>query len=68
MPGLLAQVAPHVMLAGPSLANPIHHQRWVTTLIDGAQRSLGLVTIHRYPFTGCAGRRGPAPTPPSAAC
>ncbi len=54
----LAQVAPHLMLAGPALANPIHHQRWITTLIDGARRSLGLVTIHRYPYTGCAGRRG----------
>ena len=54
----LAQVAPHVMLAGPALANPVHHQRWITTLIDGARRSLGLVTIHRYPYTGCAGRRG----------
>ena len=54
----LAQVAPHVMLAGPALANPIHHQRWIATLIDGARRSLGLVTIHRYPYTGCAGRRG----------
>jgi hypothetical protein len=54
----LGQVAPHVMLAGPALANPIHHDRWVETLIDGAQRSLGLVTIHRYPYTGCLGRRG----------
>ncbi|MGZ4351755.1 MAG: hypothetical protein ACXVRX_14660, partial [Solirubrobacteraceae bacterium] len=54
----LDQVAPHVTLAGPALANPIHHMRWVRTLIDGARRSLGLVTIHRYPYTGCLGRRG----------
>ena len=54
----LAQVAPQVMLAGPALANPIDHERWVHTLIDGARRSLGLVTIHRYPYTGCTGRRG----------
>ncbi len=54
----LDQAAPRVMLAGPALANPIHHGRWVTTLIDGAQRSLGIVTIHRYPYTGCPGRRG----------
>jgi hypothetical protein len=53
----LDQAAPRVMLAGPSLANPIHHGRWVRTLIDGAQRSLGMVTIHRYPYTGCPGRR-----------
>jgi hypothetical protein len=53
----LGQVAPRVTLAGPALANPIHHERWVETLIVGAQRSLGLVTIHRYPYTGCVGRR-----------
>jgi hypothetical protein len=54
----LSQVAPQVKLAGPALANPIHHGRWVTTLIDGAPRALGMVTVHRYPFTGCPGRRG----------
>jgi hypothetical protein len=53
----LGQVAPQVMLAGPALANPIHHGRWVTTLIDGAHRALGMVTVHRYPYTGCPGRR-----------
>ena len=56
--GALDQAAPQVMLAGPALANPIHHGRWVQTLINGAHRSLGLVTIHRYPYTGCPGRRG----------
>jgi hypothetical protein len=54
----LGEVAPHVPLAGPALANPLHHMGWVRTLIDGAERSLGLVTIHRYPYTGCLGRRG----------
>ncbi|HTU96561.1 MAG TPA: glycosyl hydrolase family 79 C-terminal domain-containing protein [Solirubrobacteraceae bacterium] len=53
----LSQVAPQVMLGGPALANPIHHGRWITTLVDGAHRSLGMVTIHRYPYTGCPGRR-----------
>jgi hypothetical protein len=53
----LDQAAPQVTLAGPALANPIHHRRWVTTLINGAQRSLGMVTVHRYPYTGCPGRR-----------
>lgn len=56
----LAQVAPHTVLAGPALANPVTHRRWVTTLIAGADHSLGLVTIHRYPYSGCAGRRGSA--------
>ena len=54
----LGEVAPHVTLAGPALANPIHHMPWVGALLDGARRSLGLVTIHRYPYTGCLGRRG----------
>jgi Glycosyl hydrolase family 79 C-terminal beta domain len=54
----LGQVAPHVTLAGPALANPIRHTRWVSALIDGARRSLGLVTIHRYPYTACPRRRG----------
>lgn len=54
----LHQVDPHVMLGGPALANPLQHGRWVMTLIDRAHRSLGLVTIHRYPYSGCAGRRG----------
>ncbi len=56
--GALGEVAPQVMLGGPALANPIHHGRWVQTLIDGARRHLGMVTIHRYPYTGCPGRRG----------
>jgi hypothetical protein len=54
----LEQVAPQTVLAGPALANPVIHRRWVTRLIGGAGRSLGLVTIHRYPYSGCAGRRG----------
>ncbi len=53
----LGQVAPHTILAGPALANPDRHGRWVTTLIDGARRSVGMVTIHRYPYAGCPGRR-----------
>ncbi|HEX3975610.1 MAG TPA: glycosyl hydrolase family 79 C-terminal domain-containing protein [Solirubrobacteraceae bacterium] len=56
--GALGEVAPQVMLGGPALANPVHHGRWVQTLIDGARRDLGVVTIHRYPYTGCPGRRG----------
>jgi hypothetical protein len=54
----LAPVAPHTILAGPALANPVLHRHWVSTLLAGAGRSLGLVTIHQYPYSGCAGRRG----------
>lgn len=52
----LAQVAPHVMLAGPALARPTAHAGWVGTLIAGARRSLGIVTVHRYPLSGCVHR------------
>jgi Glycosyl hydrolase family 79 C-terminal beta domain len=53
----LEQVAPGTILAGPALANPIIHHQWVPTLIDGADHTLGMVTIHRYPYSGCIGRR-----------
>ncbi len=54
----LDALAPGAMMAGPALANPVQHGRWVQTLIDGARRDLGMVTVHRYPYTGCPGRRG----------
>jgi hypothetical protein len=54
----LNAMTPRAILAGPALANPIHHDRWVQRLIDGARRDLGMVTIHRYPYTGCPRRRG----------
>lgn len=54
----LHAVAPRTVVSGPALANPIHHSPWVQTLIDGARRDLGMVTIHRYPYTGCPHRRG----------
>ncbi|HEX4008744.1 MAG TPA: glycosyl hydrolase family 79 C-terminal domain-containing protein [Solirubrobacteraceae bacterium] len=56
----LSEVEPGVPVAGPALANPVTHRRWVATLVDGAGHSLGLVTVHRYPYSGCAGRRGTA--------
>jgi hypothetical protein len=56
----LEQAAPHVMLAGPALASPTLHMRWVSALIAGARRSVGLVTVHRYPFSACAAPRSPA--------
>jgi hypothetical protein len=58
----LELAAPHTLLAGPALANPVSHRRWTTALIAGARRSLGLVTIHRYPYSACT-RRHPAAAP-----
>lgn len=53
----LAPVAPGVALAGPALARPQVHGAWVGALIAGDRRSLGLVTVHRYPMSGCVRRR-----------
>jgi hypothetical protein len=50
-------VAPDVPLAGPGLANPAVHERWIPALNAGAGPSLGLVTAHRYPYTACARRQ-----------
>jgi hypothetical protein len=52
----LDEVAPNVMLAGPALARPTAHAGWVKTLIAGARRSVGMVTVHRYPLSGCVHR------------
>ena len=51
------QVAPRITVAGPAVNNPATHGRWVTALIDGDRRSLGMVTIHSYPYSGCPARR-----------
>ncbi|HET8979595.1 MAG TPA: hypothetical protein VFN87_15640 [Solirubrobacteraceae bacterium] len=49
----LRQVAPQARLAGPALALPVAHAPWVPALIAGAHRALSMVTIHRYPLSGC---------------
>jgi len=56
----LEQVAPHTILAGPALANPVAHKRWLTALFAGGGHSLGLVTIHRYPYSACVRARAGA--------
>jgi Glycosyl hydrolase family 79 C-terminal beta domain len=50
----LAQVAPGSVLAGPALARPTRDAGWVRALIAGDRRSLGMVTVHRYPLSGCS--------------
>ncbi len=56
----LRRIAPHVTLAGPALADPVSHARWLPALLRATHGRLGLVTIHRYPYTGCAqGSRSP---------
>jgi Glycosyl hydrolase family 79 C-terminal beta domain len=50
----LRQVAPHDLLAGPALARPTIDAGWARALIAGDRRSLGMVTVHRYPLSGCS--------------
>jgi hypothetical protein len=49
----LRQVAPHIPLAGPALARPTIDAGWARMLIAGERQSLGMVTVHRYPLSGC---------------
>jgi hypothetical protein len=50
----LAGAAPGVPLAGPALANPAAHARWIAALLAGSGGAVRLITIHRYPYSACA--------------
>ncbi len=52
----LAQVAPHVALIGPAVANPALDVNWISGLIDSSHPGLGTVSAHRYPLSACATR------------
>lgn len=56
----LAPVAPNVPLAGPALENPVRNLGWISTLVAGPHRALGIVTAHQYLFSACARRRSPS--------
>lgn len=53
----LARVAPHVPLVAPALANPGVDLNWLVGLVTGAHPGLGLVSVHRYPYSACVRRR-----------
>ncbi len=55
----LRQSVPHVPLYAPALANPVADIRWVAALIRGPHPGLGVVSGHRYPYSGCALRGSP---------
>jgi hypothetical protein len=55
----LARAAPGVPLAGPALANPDTNSRWISSLLDDDRSVVGLVTVHRYPYSACVARRSP---------
>ncbi len=50
----LVRIAPDIPLAGPALANPGVHDRWIARLLRGPHPGLGLITAHRYPFGACS--------------
>ncbi len=55
----LGKTVPHVPLYAPALANPVADIRWIATLIHGVHPNLGVVSGHRYPYSGCALRGSP---------
>jgi hypothetical protein len=50
----LRGIAPGVPLAGPALARPQADASWIPPLEAGARRWLGMITVHRYPYSECA--------------
>jgi hypothetical protein len=52
----LEQIRPRVPLLGPAVANPARDMKWLSDLIAGERRSLGLVSAHRYPLSECSQR------------
>ena len=56
---LLTRTVPGVPLYAPALANPVADIRWIATLIHGAHPGLGVISGHRYPYSGCTLRGSP---------
>ena len=56
-------VAPGVPLLGPALANPHANVRWIARLLADKPAALKTVSVHRYPYSACAKRRGQADFP-----
>lgn len=53
----LRQVAPHLPLIGPAVAEPRAHWRWVRALLAAPPPGLRMISVHRYPYSGCVRRR-----------
>jgi hypothetical protein len=53
----LREVAPHLHLIGPALAEPRAHWRWIRALLAARPSGLRMISVHRYPYSGCVGRR-----------
>jgi hypothetical protein len=50
----LRRVAPGVPLLGPALALPAHHSKWISALIASRPAHVAVISVHRYPYSGCA--------------
>lgn len=51
---VLARVAPGVPLLAPALALPHSNAGWISTLLAGPHPGLGVISVHRYPYSACA--------------
>lgn len=50
----LRRVAPGVPLLGPALALPAHHTSWISRLLASRPARVAIISVHRYPYSGCA--------------
>jgi hypothetical protein len=53
----LRELAPHLPLIGPALAEPHRHWRWVRALLAARPAGLSMISVHRYPYSRCVRRR-----------
>ena len=51
---VLARRAPGIPLVAPALAYPGTDVGWISTLLAGPHRELGIVSAHLYPYSACA--------------
>lgn len=49
----LRRVAPRLPLIGPAVAEPRVHGRWVRALLAAPPPGLRMISVHRYPYSGC---------------
>jgi hypothetical protein len=56
---VLRHGAPDVPLYAPALANPQSDSDFISTLLSGPHPGLGVITVHRYPYSACSGPTAP---------
>ncbi len=50
----LRRAAPGVPLLGPALALPSISRKWISTLLASGPAHPAVISVHRYPYSGCA--------------